>query len=190
VIAAVGCVALSGCGGDADDGSGADGGAVEDQAPAGADAAADPPDEEDFAAAQDLADKAVADTSADAKATVVIDGTAYEFRALEPGPDEDFWSLCTTMAGSLQGTMQLVDDDGAHVEEGELMFVLLEPGAAYDLGAEVEFTIPEFGTAVYDRSFRADEIDATVSGRSGSGSFTATNVMGDRTITGTIEATC
>lgn len=189
LVGVVGLVALAGCGGDPGDG-GSDADRVVEKAQAVAGEAADGLDEADIEAMQDLADAAQADTSADARATVVVDGTTYEFRPLEPGPDEDFWSLCTTVAGSLQGTMQLVDEDGSHVEGGGIEFVLLEPDAAYDLPAEIILVLPDLGTAIYEQSFTADQIDAPASGRSGSGTFTAVNGMGDVTIDGTIEASC
>jgi len=141
-------------------------------------------------AARDIADQAVADTSGDAQATVVIDGTTYEFRPLTPGPDDDFsYSFCTTVAGSLQGGMQLVDDTGAYVKGGELDFILLEPDGPYaNTGdpAELGLALPGSGGMGY---YTADEIDAPASGRSASGTFTVSNFEGD-TLTGTIDASC
>jgi len=96
-------------------------------------------------AARELIEQAVDSTSGDAHATVIIGDATYEFRPLEPGPDDDFYSFCTTVAGSLQGTMQLVDGTGAHVADGEISFVFLEPGGAYASTGdppELLFTLP------------------------------------------------
>jgi len=142
----------------------------------------------DLDAAREIADQAVADTSGDARATVVIDGTSYEFRPLTPGPDDDFYSFCTTIAGSLQGGMQLVDASGARVEGGELEFILLEPGGAYAATgdpAELMIVLPEHDQVWYD----ADELDAPASGRRAAGTFTASNPFGDA-LAGTIDASC
>lgn len=139
-------------------------------------------------AAQNLAQQAIDETSADARATVVIDGVTYEFRALQPGPDDYFFSFCSTVAGSLQGGMQLVDDSGARIEGGELEFVFLEPGGLYEgTGdpAELSIYVQELGPA----GFTEVEINAPASGRSASGTFVVDDHLGN-TLSGTIDASC
>lgn len=44
-------------------------------------------------------------TSNAAQATVAIDDTTYELRPLKAGPDDDFSSFGTAVAGALPGTM-------------------------------------------------------------------------------------
>ncbi|HWL42492.1 MAG TPA: hypothetical protein VNQ73_06070 [Ilumatobacter sp.] len=170
------------CGGDDDTGNRPDPPVVEPvvTTPTGLADAAD--------AARDIIDRAVADTPDDARATVVVDGTTYEFRPLIPGPDDDFYSFCTVIAGSLQGGMQLVDDTGARVEGGELEFILLEPGGAYAATgdpAELMIVLPEYDGI----GFTDEQIDAPASGRRAAGTFTVSNHLGDA-LTGTIDASC
>mgnify|MGYP000859068506 FL=1 len=170
---------LVACGDSSDDGPSADpaaGGTGE-----GGDARGD---------ALDIIEDAVDDTPGDARATVVIDGVTYQFRPLEPGPDDDFsYSYCSVVAGSLQGGMQLVDDAGAYIEGGEIDFILLEPGGLYESTgdpAELSISLPDRD----DRTgYLADEIDAPASGRTASGTFTASNHLGE-TLSGTIDASC
>lgn len=142
--------------------------------------------------AKELVDSAVEDTAGDAGATVVIDGTTYEFRALPGGVAQGFISFCTAVAGSLQGSLPLVDDSGALVEDAEIGFVFLEPNSLYASegdGAEFELYLlaeESMGTAyVADE----DDIDVEVSGRSASGTFTATDSFGNE-VSGTVEVSC
>lgn len=174
---------LAACGGSSDDGSG---GAT----PGGDDPAGG---EVDLEQAGDVVDSAVADTSADAKATVDLDGTTYEFRAVED-PEDEWASFCTTIAGSVQGVLLLVDESGAVVEDGEVTFTLFEPDSAYATdGAlqEVWLTLPPSETGIsgpITYMSDGDTIESEVSGRSATATFTGRHHTGD--LNGTIEASC
>ena len=52
-----------------------------------------------------------ANTSDDATATVVLDGTTYEFKS-NPDATLKTRTYCSTLGGSLQGTLRLVDESG------------------------------------------------------------------------------
>lgn len=124
----------------------------------------------------------------------MIDGTTYTFRPIQSGPDDDFFSFCTVVAGSLQASMQLVDAAGQRLEGvdgGELDFILLEPGGLYESTgdpAELNFTLPD---PALNRYFQATVIDAPMSGRHATGTFTAADFRADtEVVTGTIDASC
>ena len=194
VAVVLGSASLVACGDSSDDGASPDPGAASDVAGAGdtddsGDGDAPVGDAQDAVeVARDIAQQAVDDTSGDARATVVIDGVTYEFRAIQPGADDDFYSFCSTVAGSLQATMQLVDDAGARVDNAEIDFVLLEPGGPYEQTgdpAELQISLPELGPA----GFTEVEINAPVSGRSASGTFVVDDHLGN-TLSGTIDASC
>lgn len=138
---------------------------------------------------RDAVEHTIKDSLVDARATVVVDGVTYQFRPLPLGPDDPtFHSFCTTVAGSLQGGMQLVDDAGNPIDGGELDFILLEPGGLYEQhGDPAELAILFPGDNGI--SYIAEEIDAPASGRTASGTFTASNSIGG-VISGTIDASC
>lgn len=180
-------ICLLACGDGSDDDASADAIAASDNASniAGDIASGD---SEAVDTARDIAQRAIDDTSSDARATVVIDGATYQFQPLQPGPDDDFYSFCTVVADSLQAGMQLVDDTGERIEGGELEFIFLEPGGAYERTgdpAELMIVLPEHNGI----GFVADEIDAPASGRTASGTFTASTHLGD-SLSGTIDASC
>lgn len=143
--------------------------------------------------ATELLDDAVEDTSADARATVVLDGTTYEFRAL-PDPEDAWGSFCTTVAGSLQGYLRLVDESGAAVDDAGLTFELFPPDSAYaDGGIPEGITLelpPSDPNVIGPLTYMAsgDAIDSETSGRSASASFTTQHVSGD--LSGTIDVSC
>lgn len=189
-MAALVCVlGLAACGGSSGDSTSADdaGGELSDAVLE--DVVGDGIDRDALDTARDLVDQAIEDTGDDARATVVVDGVTYQFRPLQSGPDDPpFYSYCTAIAGSLQGGMQLVDDAGNLIEDGELEFILLEPGGLYEQEgdpAELMIVLPGDNGIGYI----ADEIDAPASGRTASGTFTASNSIGG-TISGTIDASC
>lgn len=121
-------------------------------------------------------------------ATVVIDGTTYEFAQVEPGPDDDYYTFCTSVAGTLQAVFPLVDDGGAVVEGGELSVVFLEPGGiAADQGES-----PEFSVSVDQQFWFHEEgqpIDVPADGRSASGTATLLQSGAMNAETGAIETT-
>lgn len=67
-----------------------------------------------------------ADTSDDATATVVLDGTTYRFTS-NPDATLKTRTYCSDLNGSLQGTLRLVDESGAFVEGGKVDFGLFDP---------------------------------------------------------------
>lgn len=176
--------ALTACGSDAAD-SETDSPTSEGAAPVDADG------ELDLEAAEGLVDAAVEDTAADARATVVFDGVTYEFKAL---PDDEWGAYCTTIAGSLQGSLQLTDDTGAAVEDASFTFTFLEPNSAYEANdgqADISLDLPpEDPNVIGPISYFAghDDIDVVVSGRTASGTFTAPYHTGD--ISATVDVSC
>lgn len=121
-------------------------------------------------------------------ATVVIDGTTYQFAQVEPGPDDDYYTFCTSVAGTLQAVFPLVDDAGTVVEGGELSVIFLEPGGiAADQGES-----PEFSVSVDQQFWFHEEgqpIDVPADGRSASGTATLLQSGTMNAETGAIETT-
>lgn len=121
-------------------------------------------------------------------ATVVIDGTTYQFAQVEPGPDDDYYTFCTSVAGTLQAVFPLVDDAGTVVEGGELSVIFLEPGGiAADQGES-----PEFSVSVDQQFWFHEEgqpIDVPADGRSASGTATLLQSGAMNAETGAIETT-
>lgn len=177
---------LTACGSDASDNE-TDSPGSEGAAPVDADG------ELDLDAAEDLIGGAVEDTSADARATLVIDGTTYEFKAM-PDPDDEWGAYCTTIAGSLQGSLQLIDDTGSAVEGASLTFTFLEPNSEYeandgtaDVGLELPPADPNvIGPISYFANH--EDIDVVASGRTASGTFTSEHVTGN--ISATVDVSC
>lgn len=147
---------------------------------------------------QDSTDDAGGEVANDAHATVTLDdGTTYEFLALIGGIEEGYVSLCTTVMGSLQGMMPLVDDSGSVIEDGELSFMLFGDDTMYaDDGEspELQITVPHddatgISTNVSMYVATDDDLDAVPQDRSASGTFTAHDSHGN-VISGTVEITC
>lgn len=173
-IFAVSMLSLSACG-DSDE-SGDD--------VAAADESTDESNEAGEQSAQDIADELAGPSSGEAQATVELEGETYHFAAVEPGDGDDFYNFCTTVAGSLQGTLQQIDDSGAHLEGGEISFTFIEPGGDFESTgdpAELQIQLADGG---YYSSFDGGEVDVPMSGQSASGDFTLGGVSG------TVQASC
>lgn len=103
-------------------------------------------------------------------ATVMVDGLTLLFEQVEPGPDDDYYTFCQQVAGTLQAVFPQVDESG-NVLEGELSVILIEPGTmADDIDEPPEFTVTNG-----ERFFYYEEpqsIDIPASGRSASGTVT------------------
>lgn len=149
--------------------------------------------EVDLDAVEDLMDGAVEDTATDARATLAIDGTTYEFKAM-PDSDDPWDTYCTTIAGSLQGSLQLVDDTGAGVEGAALTFTFLEPNSEFEANdgqADVSLELPpDDPNVVGPLSYFSnhEDIDVVASGRTASGTFHSQHVTGD--ISATVDVSC
>ena len=174
-------LAFAGCGGDDTDSTDGD--------DASADASGDAGDDADSGDAEsDVGGGGDAPAAGNGTATVVIDGTTYQFAQVEPGPDDDYYTFCTSVAGTLQAVFPLVDDGGAVVEGGELSVVFLEPGGiAADQGES-----PEFSVSVDQQFWFHEEgqpIDVPADGRSASGTATLLQSGKINNETGVVETT-
>lgn len=183
VCALASALLLGACGGGSSD-DGADG-----AKPAGGDGDAA---EVDLDRAGELVDGAVADTSAEAMATVVMGGTTYEFKAMTD-PAGERTTYCTAIAGSVQGDLLLVDESGAVVEDGAVSFTLFEPDAEFADGEilqDLTVDLPSGPDIVGPYSYMADgeTIESEVSDRSASATFTGRHHTGD--LQGTIDVAC
>lgn len=143
---------------------------------------------------QDNTDDDGGEVAHDAHATVVLDdGTTYEFLALIGGASDGFASLCTTVMGSLQGMMPLVDESGAVIEDGELSFMLFDDDTVFaDDGesTELQISVPTDGASGMSTFVATDDdIDAVPQDRSASGTFTARDSY-ENEISGTVEINC
>jgi hypothetical protein len=173
-------VTLWACGGDDDsvDPGPADDGDVATADPAGDEANAQTDDGGGDDGAGDVAQDVIDGFgSADSgTATVTFDGTTYEFALLEPGPEDDFYSFCSQVAGSLQAVMQQVDETGAYAD-GQLTVLLAEPGGAFERTGDP----PEIYVDVDGRSLNnidGENFDATSDGSSGGGAVTLYEMTG------------
>lgn len=102
-----------------------------------------------------------------ATATVTVDGVTMRFARVEPGPDEDYYTFCTPISGTLQAVFPRVDESG-NVLAGELSVILIEPGTFADELDEP----PEFSVDNGERFWTyhdPDPFDIPASGRSASG---------------------
>lgn len=173
---------FAGCGGDDTDSTDGDDASADVSGDAGANAG----DDADSGDADGGGGDAPA--AGNGTATVVIDGTTYEFAQVEPGPDDDYYTFCTSVAGTLQAVFPLVDDGGAVVEGGELSVVFLEPGGiAADQGES-----PEFSVSVDQQFWFHEEgqpIDVPADGRSASGTATLLQSGKINNETGVVETT-
>jgi len=102
-------------------------------------------------------------------ASVTIGAETLVYAVVEPGPDDDFYTFCTTVAGSLQAVMQEVDAAGTPLG-GELSVVLFAPDSDYaTTGDPQEFDVafPDGRWLVADGA--AGAIDAAANGAHASG---------------------
>ncbi|TDT16841.1 hypothetical protein BDK89_2439 [Ilumatobacter fluminis] len=185
---------FAGCGGDDTDSTDSDDAAADVSGDAGddaesGDAESDSDSDADVADADGGdADGGDAPAAGNGTATVVIDGTTYQFAQVEPGPDDDYYTFCSTVAGTLQAVFPLVDDAGTVVEGGELSVIFLEPGGiAADQGES-----PEFSVSVDQQFWFHEEgqpIDVPADGRSASGTATLLQSGTMNAETGAIETT-
>lgn len=110
-------------------------------------------------------------------ATLTMEGVTHSFIQAESGPDDDFYSLCVEVAGSLQAVLQEVDDAG-NLLGGELSVVLLEPGGAYEqTGDPAELSV-QLGDFRFLRAVDEDGIDAPADGSTAGGTVTLIEDIG------------
>lgn len=133
-----------------------------------------------------------ADTSDDAAATVVLDGTTYRFTS-NPDATLKTRTYCSDLNGSLQGTLRLVDESGAFVEGGKVDFGLFDPDsdsipAGVDPSVVVNLPSAPGVDGPVSYTATAGDIESEVSGRSATATFTARSDSGD--VPGTIEVSC
>ncbi len=180
---------FAGCGGDDTDSTDGDDAAADVSGDAGDDAESGDADSDSDSDA-DVADADGGDAPAagNGTATVVIDGATYQFAQVEPSPDDDYYTFCSTVAGTLQAVFPLVDEAGNAVEGGELSVIFLEPGGiAADQGES-----PEFSVSVDQQFWFHEEgqpIDVPADGRSASGTATLSQSGTMNAETGAIETT-
>ena len=186
-------VVLASCGGDEgpDDPADADVAVEAEEAAAEVDEA-DAPAEDAEAEPAD-AEGDAGGSSGEGRATVVLDdGTAYEYSTTAPATYENAYTYCSSVVGSLQAFMYLVDESGDTTEDAHLDIILLEPGGDYERSGDPAEL--EVGLGLDDRgipqTYQGVEIDATASGNTASGTFTAVDDFSGAEITGTIEAKC
>lgn len=125
-VSALMFVTLVGCGGDdtaddeaAPDDASADAADAIDQDPTG-EADADVDSDDDGSSGSDGFDL----THSSGSATVMIDGTTYEFGAVDGSIN-----VCTNVFGSFQVALPLLDDTGAAIDGSKITLELIEPGS-------------------------------------------------------------
>lgn len=120
-------------------------------------------------------------------ATVTVDGVTMRFEQVEPGPNDDYYTFCTQVSGTLQAVFPQVDDAG-NVLGGELSVILIEPGsAAAGMGEPPEFAVHNGERFwMYDE---ADPFDIPASGRSANGTATLRESGAMNPETGEIDTT-
>lgn len=177
---------LAGCGGDDD--SADDGGAEatsddSDESDGGGDATGD----DGEATSDDSGGSDDAVPVGTGTATVTVDGVTMLFEQVEPGPDDDYYTFCTQVSGTLQAVFPQVDESG-NVLQGELSVILIEPGTmADDIGEP-----PELSVHNGERFWNYDEsgpIDMPADGRSASGTATVLESGAMNAETGEIDTT-
>lgn len=120
-------------------------------------------------------------------ATVTVDGVTMLFEQIEPGPDDDYYTFCSQVSGTLQAVFPQVDESGT-VLGGELSVILIEPGSlADDLNDP-----PEFAVHNGERFWMyadPDPFDIPANGRSARGTATLVESGAMDPQTGEIETT-
>ena len=128
-----------------------------------------------------------AGTAGAGTATVTVDGVTMLFAQIEPGPNDDYYTFCTQISGTLQAVFPQVDESGT-VLRGELSVILIEPGSfADDLDEPPEFSVDN-GDRFWNYA-ESDPFDIPADGSSASGTATLVESGAFDPQTGEIQTT-